>query len=448
MNSPKRGTVACVLAAGFIILSLIGIMTSSQSTYRAVVIIYLLILSTNRVALVCAIPYIFFSPVALMSDLPLIMAICCAIFFHALFSAVGNGLSVKFSSFGKSWTVSLLALILASLISAIISNNEIASLGALSIYVQGFFLLILLCVSVRGENEYQYLLVSICIASAFALVYKVFCYYSEIPPVLLSAAVDGGSSWESKAQIFLDSEFVKRLLWLGQEPNYTAALHFVPTAIAISLYAKAKRWKLLFLLCAAANAMQILGTLSRSGAVSLLLMMVLLVLFGGMKSKNKLQIGSAMILAVILLYSQVGYLFDRLGSIQSSVVSDGASGRFEFWGKAVELINQSPVFGIGPGGFRADVGDAAHNTYIEVIAELGFIGGVIYIAFVVFPVAYSVISKRRSDRIILIGYLSYLLMGMSISFYQFFLIVFMGFVCVRGYSSVRSSASHGGIYVM
>ncbi|WP_197523949.1 O-antigen ligase family protein [Cupriavidus sp. USMAHM13] len=409
-------------------------MTDSQQIYRLAVLAFFFVLAVNRLALIYSIPYVFYSPVALMADVPLIAMISGALAIHALLEGVGRRAGSGLATFWKYWVPILLALIGVSLFSAILSDEIMTALPIVMLYVQGLILLLLLCFLIKSEGEYRYFLISICLASSAAFIYKVICYYSEAPPALLATALTAATDWESKSQIFLDQEFVKRLLWLGQEPNYVAALHFVPVAVALSLSGKITRFRFLLFCCAAVNIMQIFGTLSRAGAVSLVAMMVLIILFGGLKSKRRLQILIVGVLAIVLLYSQAGYVFDRLGSIQSSVANDGASGRFEFWGQAINLINSSPIFGVGPGGFRLIVGDAAHNTYIEALAELGFVGGLVYFACVSFPLIYLLMKRERSDRVIAFGYLAYLIMGFTLTFYQFFLTIFMGFICVSASS--------------
>lgn len=64
-----------------------------------------------------------------------------------------------------------------------------------------------------------------------------------------------------------------------------------------------------------------------------------------------------------------------------------AQHRVDMWFEGVEMLQQNPVFGIGRGNFKRYTSRLiAHNSAIEIMGELGFIGmflwsGLIYLAF-------------------------------------------------------------------
>jgi O-antigen ligase len=73
--------------------------------------------------------------------------------------------------------------------------------------------------------------------------------------------------------------------------------------------------------------------------------------------------------------------------------------RVSFWGTAVRQFQSSPVFGVGPGGYEArffefnpeygtfdrpigvDGAPTTHNTYLNVLAELGVVGTGLFVAY-------------------------------------------------------------------
>jgi len=87
------------------------------------------------------------------------------------------------------------------------------------------------------------------------------------------------------------------------------------------------------------------------------------------------------------------------------------SGRMHIWRRGVGYMFRNPVFGVGPGNFQAAEGmlssfaarqqlgvgvrwNAAHNSYIQVGAELGMPGLFIFIAII----ASTFAALRRLNR--------------------------------------------------
>lgn len=82
-------------------------------------------------------------------------------------------------------------------------------------------------------------------------------------------------------------------------------------------------------------------------------------------------------LAVLLM------LPSRLGEIDASESS--AAGRVDAWYSGLEMLLGHPLFGIGPGQFADNNGNlTAHNSFVLVMGEVGFIGYTVWLAFVVY----------------------------------------------------------------
>lgn len=83
---------------------------------------------------------------------------------------------------------------------------------------------------------------------------------------------------------------------------------------------------------------------------------------------------------------QLAYTFERL----QSVGTDSASmNRIIMWEYAIEMIKESPIFGVGWWGFRyqsniiqvlRDAVTGCHNVYLEIMANCGLVGFAILIA--------------------------------------------------------------------
>ena len=113
------------------------------------------------------------------------------------------------------------------------------------------------------------------------------------------------------------------------------------------------------------------------------------------------------IAAVVVVAAASGALSDRWESFKSATGLDpnqggqgsqltdiSARGRYQFWAGAVDAWESKPVLGIGPGTYEfwwAQHGDPdaavfvvnAHSLYLESLAELGPIGFLLILAFVV-----------------------------------------------------------------
>jgi hypothetical protein len=115
-------------------------------------------------------------------------------------------------------------------------------------------------------------------------------------------------------------------------------------------------------------------TQSRGGFLAL--MAGLLVLFHaryGWKKALALA-GVALPVAVVLFAGRQTSLSMGEGTSQE---------RIQIWSEGLDLFRSSPVFGIGAGKFADEVGLVAHNSFLHCFAELGVVGGLLFLgAFV------------------------------------------------------------------
>jgi O-antigen ligase len=61
------------------------------------------------------------------------------------------------------------------------------------------------------------------------------------------------------------------------------------------------------------------------------------------------------------------------------VSSDTAQNRIQLWNDALILFLRVPIFGLGTGLFREQVGLVVHNSYLQAYTELGFFGGMLFV---------------------------------------------------------------------
>lgn len=61
---------------------------------------------------------------------------------------------------------------------------------------------------------------------------------------------------------------------------------------------------------------------------------------------------------------------------------ESAAGRVDAWYAGLEMFRDSPALGVGPGNFTEYNELTAHNSFVLVLAETGFIGFLLWLAFV------------------------------------------------------------------
>lgn len=111
-------------------------------------------------------------------------------------------------------------------------------------------------------------------------------------------------------------------------------------------------------------------TKSRGGFLALLggVMALFLARFGWRK---------ALPLAAMVLPAMLALFAGRQTNISTN--DDTAQGRIHLWSEGLRLFRQSPVFGIGKGFYADEVGQVAHNSFVNSYTDLGFFGGTCFL---------------------------------------------------------------------
>lgn len=154
--------------------------------------------------------------------------------------------------------------------------------------------------------------------------------------------------------------------------------------------------------------------LTRSAFLSLGILTFLIVIF----NYKKIITRSIPLLAILL----IGYFFvnltfntqnpdeisSRINSIALTTEDDSINERLGYYSDAVKSIIQYPAFGIGVGNWKIKSIDYAgntvngytvpyhtHNDFLQVSAEIGVIGGIIYLMIYLIPI-YRVLIKLKN----------------------------------------------------
>jgi O-antigen ligase len=158
--------------------------------------------------------------------------------------------------------------------------------------------------------------------------------------------------------------------------------------------------KIALLVFSAFDVLALLLTGTRQVAFSLLLcypLSKIITLVGTYARKRRFMkselIGYLLLTVLIFgLYLVIPERFtQRYQSFMQDPRQEGAS-RFELWKTAYEHLGDSPVFGVGAGGFSrfSWQHDWPHNIFLEVFLEYGFVGGVLFCSYLIYVLRISI----------------------------------------------------------
>lgn len=109
----------------------------------------------------------------------------------------------------------------------------------------------------------------------------------------------------------------------------------------------------------------------------------------------RLLVFSTLIGAMIALQNYIPQSsIDRFTTIGASIAERDLGGRVAIWFAASSVFSAHPLLGIGGGSLPAIIGGVAHNTFLSVLAELGFIGFILFI-LVLATVVYCAIHQSK-----------------------------------------------------
>jgi putative inorganic carbon (hco3(-)) transporter len=205
---------------------------------------------------------------------------------------------------------------------------------------------------------------------------------------------------------------VERVAGTLGDPNELAAVLVPGVVLAGALAVVLKRAPLLRLAAAAAGlvcAGGIFMSLSRGGLVALAVALVVSVLVAGRWRAQALVLMTCIALGGFFYFTWVA----SDDAVARVTQIEGGTGRSDLWNIGVRMIEDKPVTGVGLGNFEissihyllepgvvrrdefiVDQPKAAHNTYLHIFAELGIVGGVLFLAIL----GFSLLCVLRAAR--------------------------------------------------
>ena len=173
----------------------------------------------------------------------------------------------------------------------------------------------------------------------------------------------------------------------------------LPFAIVFAVTSKGAV-RLAYSACAAVIAMGAVITFSRGGFLGLISMGCVLMWKLGRGRRGTTVMAAVLLLGVFTVVMPSGYS-ERLFTIfnPSNDPTNSAQERQEILARGLDLALHHPIAGVGMANFAEYTvkGKVAHNSYIEIAAELGWTGLLAYLTFLIAPFR----SLRRIERSLL-----------------------------------------------
>jgi O-antigen ligase len=162
-------------------------------------------------------------------------------------------------------------------------------------------------------------------------------------------------------------------------------------------------------------ALAFVRTGSRGGFIALLAVAAFIVLrYTGIPLRWR--VGAPAFVTLVVLVTASEQYWKQMGTILSDADYNRTeeSGRMQIWSRGVGYMLQYPIFGVGPNNFPAAEGmlspfaqrqqfgagvrwNAAHNSYIQIGAELGVPGLMMFVAIIASAFGALRVARRSDD---------------------------------------------------
>ncbi|MCX5698316.1 MAG: O-antigen ligase family protein [Candidatus Omnitrophica bacterium] len=300
----------------------------------------------------------------------------------ALLIFLGAYLIYKKPSFTKIQTLihPFILFCLALFVSVIFSQNKLNSLAQLYQYLSGLSLF--LFAASLSEKDKLLTMQTVILAGLVISFLAIYQYLFGFKHVL-----DYLSTNKLSFPFILDYLGRKRVFFPFLAPGALGG--YLAMIALLSLTNKNRTWLVMLVFPAL--------LLTKSLSVFLSLFCVLIIYFGvqgKLKKRNILLLAGLFLLIVVMVIgrsaTQKGYLHPAFSAIM----------RLNYWQESLSVIKAHPFVGIGLGNFNLQNSRYAHNSYLQIWAEMGILGlcSFIWIVAVVFKVCFKNLTQSLYPR--------------------------------------------------
>jgi len=269
----------------------------------------------------------------------------------------------------------LILICLALIISVVFSLDKLHSFIQLYEYIAGL-LLFIIAVSLSYENKMRILNVIIWSGLIISLlaIYQYLFGFQHLSSHLAKYNISNTFILESVSQ--------KRVFLPFVTPNTLAG--YLAMVIALTLTHNYRAWLMIPL------SLALLLTRSLGGLLSLVLSLAVYFSLRGKIGKRGIifLFGLIVVSALVLIIRSINQK-PHLQPIFSTIM------RLNYWKDTLKIIKTWPLFGVGLGNFNLAESRFAHNSYLQIWAEMGILGfiSVLWLIIAIFKSALINIKK-------------------------------------------------------
>jgi len=289
--------------------------------------------------------------------------------------------NVDFSHAAKS-SITVASLAFCVLATALIKPDHLSQVVP---YWEGFGLIVLVQAIITTRRDFLVAIVALVTVSAASTVVGYTHLKMGEQTAQYRAVANAPETRlviDSKWKITSNGDRV-RWIWAGAEPNYRALVLAFCVVVSAALFSSATSTRMAWFYAAVGvlTILGLLGTYSRSGFLSATIGVVLTIVS---RIKFSTKIVFLIVVAAISVSIAMPAIIDRIATIGRNLRETGGTGRLAAWSIGIQIWEGSPIFGNG-GETRYMMEGAVHNTFIEIAADFGIFGGLLFVAIVAVP---------------------------------------------------------------
>jgi O-antigen ligase len=179
-----------------------------------------------------------------------------------------------------------------------------------------------------------------------------------------------------------------------EDPNDFAFLLASSVPLALYRFRRASTLRRIVLALAVLTIFAaILASFSRAALAGLMIAAIWSLLTNRLNLRWGIIACAGLFLAGGLTYLFRPELVETALSHKQNIAQENVESRLQFWDVAVDQFQSSPLIGVGPGNFQARYSEfdfppgaqayTTHNAYLNVLAELGTFGAIMFVGFLV-----------------------------------------------------------------
>jgi O-antigen ligase len=177
----------------------------------------------------------------------------------------------------------------------------------------------------------------------------------------------------------------------------------VPFCLAFAIGGTDPVLRVLSRWCLALAGIALLLTQSRGGLLAFVAILLVHVFLSAPDRKTRIRQVALVLIVCMLAAALAGFFFQRLGEIDDFTTVS----RLAIWAGAFTVFARSPLLGTGFGNLRTLMGGLlnlpdgwtgdAHNLYLELLAETGLIGFMVFGLLIVLALRTALRQLRRTE---------------------------------------------------